>query len=131
MPGDHRGKVGTDNRRNRPSCSGGQHQGGLEAAPGREALLHRIGCVIENEQGSVVGGGAIPTTPHRHRPLPRQHGPERSEGRNHRGVDQGRPVRSVVGHTNGLGDTVSIASNADAAGKSQKRRVEIIVPRRC
>ncbi|GAM02096.1 hypothetical protein SP5_073_00240 [Sphingomonas parapaucimobilis NBRC 15100] len=35
------------------------------------------------------------------------------------------------GTTNGLGDTVSIASNADAAGKSQKRRVEIIVPRRC
>ncbi|MGY4398462.1 type IV/VI secretion system ImpK/VasF family protein [Sphingomonas sp. UYAg733] len=100
----------------------------LEA--GREPLFHRIGRAIEEEQGSVtieghadsdrVGSLQFPDN------MALSQARAETVGKLVR-VDLGDPGRVI---TKGLGETVPIVSNDTAAGKSQNRRVEIIVPRR-
>lgn len=98
--------------------------------PGREALFHRIGRAIEGEQGSVLIEGHADNT--RIGGARFANNTELSEARANtvaaiiRG-DLSDPSRVT---TKGLGDTVPIASNATPEGKSQNRRVEIVVPRR-
>lgn len=98
--------------------------------PGREPLFHRIGRAIEDERGSVVVEGHADNTP-----VATVRFPNNMALSEARAETVGALVRDDLSDparlsTKGLGDTVPIASNADAAGKSQNRRVEIVVPRR-
>jgi len=100
----------------------------LEA--GRDTLFHRIGRAIEGERGGVTIEGHADTAPVR---TPRF--PDNMALSEARAETVGALVRDDLSDpsrvsTKGMGDTVPIASNASAAGKSQNRRVEIVVPRR-
>ena len=97
---------------------------------GREALFHRIGAAIQGEQGSVVIEGHADNDK-----VATVQFPDNMALSEARAETVGRLVRSDLSDparvtTKGLGDTVPIASNDTAAGKSRNRRVEIIVPRR-
>ncbi|WP_260598949.1 type IVB secretion system protein IcmH/DotU [Sphingomonas endolithica] len=100
----------------------------LEA--GREPLFHRIGRAIEEEKGSVTIEGHADSD----RVASLQF-PDNMALSQARAETVGKLVRTDLSDparvtTKGLGETVPIASNDNAAGKSQNRRVEIIVPRR-
>ena len=98
--------------------------------PGREALFHRIGRAIEDEKGSVLVEGHADNNPVHTARFPDNMALSEARadtvGTLLRG-DLSDPARVS---TKGLGDTVPIASNDIAQGKSQNRRVEIVVPRR-
>ena len=98
--------------------------------PGRETLFHRIGRAIEGEKGNVVIEGHADNAP-----VATVRFPDNMALSEARAETVGALVRQDLSDparvsTKGLGDTVPIASNADAAGKSKNRRVEIVVPRR-
>ncbi|MEG3088581.1 type IVB secretion system protein IcmH/DotU [Sphingomonas sp. PB4P5] len=100
----------------------------LEA--GREPLFHRIGRAIEEEQGSVTIEGHADSDR-----VGSLQFPDNMALSQARAETVGKLVRTDLSDparvtTKGLGETVPIASNDNAAGKSQNRRVEIIVPRR-
>ena len=104
--------------------------GSDELEDGREPLFHRIGRAIEDERGSVTIEGHADNAP--------VHTPRFSDNMalsEARAETVGALIRADLSDparvaTKGLGDTVPIASNDDAAGKSRNRRVEIVVPRR-
>ncbi|KQO09536.1 type IVB secretion system protein IcmH/DotU [Sphingomonas sp. Leaf242] len=98
--------------------------------PGREPLFHRIGRAIEDEKGDVLVEGHADSD--RVASLAFPDNMALSQARAETVGDIVRTELSETGRvtTKGLGDTVPIASNDDAAGKSQNRRVEIVVPRR-
>jgi type VI secretion system peptidoglycan-associated protein len=98
--------------------------------PGRDTLFHRIGRAIEGEKGNVVIEGHADNAP-----VATIRFPDNMALSEARAETVGALVRQDLSDparvsTKGLGDTVPIASNAYAAGKSQNRRVEIVVPRR-
>lgn len=104
--------------------------GSDELEPGRETLFHRIGRAIEDEKGGVVIEGHADNTP-----VATVRFPDNMALSEARAETVAKLIRSDLSDPSrvtikGLGDTVPIASNADAAGKSQNRRVEIVVPRR-
>jgi type VI secretion system protein ImpK len=98
--------------------------------PGREALFHRIGRAVEGERGQVTIEG--------HADNDRVSGvrfPDNMALSEARAETVGALIRADLSdasrvQTKGVGETVPIASNESPAGKSQNRRVEIIVPRR-
>ena len=102
----------------------------VELETGREALFHRIGRAIEAEKGGVLIEG--------HADNDRVHTvrfPDNMALSEARAETVGKILRADLSDparvtTKGLGETVPIASNDTAAGKSRNRRVEIIVPRR-
>ena len=104
--------------------------GSDELETGREALFHRIGRAIEAEKGGVLVEG--------HADNDRVHTvrfPDNMALSEARAETVGKILRADLSDparvtTKGLGETVPIASNDTAAGKSRNRRVEIIVPRR-
>lgn len=98
--------------------------------PGREALFHRIGRAIEAERGSVLVEGHADNDR-----VATVRFPDNMALSEARAETVGKLIRADLSDpsrvsTKGLGETVPIASNDTAAGKSQNRRVEIIVPRR-
>jgi type VI secretion system peptidoglycan-associated protein len=100
----------------------------LEA--GREALFHRIGRAIEAEKGSVTIEGHADNDK-----VATVQFPDNMALSEARAQTVGTLIKSDLTDpsrvtTKGMGETVPIASNATAAGKSKNRRVEIIVPRR-
>jgi type VI secretion system protein ImpK len=100
----------------------------LEA--GREPLFHRIGRAIEAEKGSVMIEGHADSDK-----VASLQFPDNMALSQARAETVGKLIESDLSDpgrvsTKGFGDTVPIASNANAAGKSQNRRVEIVVPRR-
>ncbi|WP_394663895.1 type VI secretion system protein TssL, long form [uncultured Sphingomonas sp.] len=104
--------------------------GSDELEPGRETLFHRIGRAIEDEKGGVVIEGHADNTP-----VATVRFPDNMALSEARAETVAKLIRGDLSDPSrvtikGLGDTVPIASNADAAGKSQNRRVEIVVPRR-
>lgn len=104
--------------------------GSDELEPGRDRLFHRIGRAIEEERGTVTIEG--------HADNDRVSGvrfPDNMALSEARAETVGALIRADLSdstrlRTKGLGETVPIASNDTPAGKSQNRRVEIIVPRR-
>jgi type VI secretion system protein ImpK len=100
----------------------------LEA--GREPLFHRIGRAIEAEQGSVVVEGHADSDK-----VSSLQFPDNMALSQARAEKVGALIQSDLSDpgrvsTKGFGDTAPIASNASAEGKSENRRVEIVVPRR-
>jgi len=98
--------------------------------PGREALFHRIGRAIEGEKGSVLIEGHADNDR-----VSTVRFPDNMALSEARAETVGAIVRSDLSDASrvtakGLGESVPIASNDTAEGKSQNRRVEIIVPRR-
>lgn len=104
--------------------------GSDELEPGREALFRRIGQAIEGESGAVTVEGHADSD-------------KVSSVRFGDNLSLSQARADVVGgiirdqlsdpsrvETRGMGEAVPIASNATAEGKSQNRRVEVIVPRR-
>ena len=98
---------------------------------GRAALFTRIGQAIQDEQGSVTVEG--------HADSDKLSGnlqfPDNTALSQARAETVGTIIRAALSDpgrvtTKGMGDTVPIASNDSPAGKSQNRRVEVIVPRR-
>ncbi|UYY57205.1 type VI secretion system protein TssL, long form [Sphingomonas sp. S2-65] len=97
---------------------------------GREPLFRRIGAAIEEEQGSVLIEGHADSD--RVASLTFPDNMALSEAR---AETVGKIIRATLSDasrvtTKGMGETVPLASNDTAAGKSKNRRVEIIVPRR-
>ncbi|MBB4099015.1 type VI secretion system protein ImpK [Sphingomonas kyeonggiensis] len=100
----------------------------LEA--GRETLFRRIGDAIEKEKGAVTIEGHADSDR-----VATLSFPDNMALSQARAETVGTIIRASLSDPNrvttkGLGETVPIASNDTAAGKSKNRRVEIIVPRR-
>ncbi|MDO7843817.1 type IVB secretion system protein IcmH/DotU [Sphingomonas immobilis] len=99
-------------------------------APGREALFQKIGDAVKDEKGTVSIEGHADTDK-LSSASPFQDNMALSQAR---AETVGKIIRTAIGDparvvTKGMGDTVPIAPNSTAAGKSQNRRVEVIVPR--
>ena len=106
-------------------------QSGSEALEdGRRPLFERIGRAIEAEQGGVLVEGHADSDKVSNLKFPDNMA--LSEARAHTIGDILKGTLSDPARvtTKGLGETVPIASNDTTEGKSQNRRVEIIVPRR-
>jgi type VI secretion system protein ImpK len=104
--------------------------GSDELEPGREPLFHRIGRAIEDEKGTVVIEGHADSDK-----VASLQFPDNMALSQARAETVGKIVRGDLSDPGrlsikGFGDTVPIASNGTAEGKSQNRRVEIVVPRR-
>lgn len=104
--------------------------GSDELEDGREALFHRIGRAIEEERGSVLVEGHADNDR-----VATARFPDNMALSEARAETVGRLIRDDLTEparvsTKGLGESVPIAANDDAAGKSRNRRVEIVVPRR-
>ncbi|WP_261300271.1 type IVB secretion system protein IcmH/DotU [Sphingomonas alpina] len=98
--------------------------------PGRETLFHRIGRAVEEERGSVTIEGHADNDK-----VSTVQFPDNMALSEARAETVGALIRSDLTDpsrvtTKGLGETVPIAPNSTADGKSLNRRVEIIVPRR-
>ncbi|MEN3749463.1 type IVB secretion system protein IcmH/DotU [Sphingomonas sp. HF-S3] len=104
--------------------------GSDQLEPGREALFRRIGEAIEREKGGVLIEGHADSD--RVASLSFPDNMALSEARAKTVGDIIRATLSDAGRVTikGMGETVPIASNGSADGKSKNRRVEIIVPRR-
>lgn len=97
---------------------------------GREPLFHRIGRAIEGERGSVLIEGHTDNDRIATAAFPDNTALSEARAQTVAGLiraDLSEPSRVS---TKGMGESVPIASNDSAAGKSQNRRVEVIVPRR-
>jgi type VI secretion system protein ImpK len=97
---------------------------------GRETLFHRIGRAIEKERGAVTIEGHADNDR-----VSTVQFPDNIALSEARAETIGKLIRDDLTDpsrvsTKGLGEAVPIAPNATAAGKSQNRRVEIVVPRR-
>lgn len=97
---------------------------------GREPLFRRIGQAIEDERGSVLIEGHADSDRVSNLSFPDNMALSQARAETVGGI-----IRSTLSDasrvtTKGMGETVPLASNDTAAGKSQNRRVEIIVPRR-
>lgn len=97
---------------------------------GRQALFHRIGRAVEEEQGNVLIEGHADNDR-----VSTVRFPDNMALSEARAETVGTLIRADLSDparvsTKGLGETVPIASNDSAAGKSRNRRVEIVVPRR-
>lgn len=97
---------------------------------GRETLFHRIGRAIEAERGLVLIEGHADNDR-----VATVRFPDNMALSEARAETVGKLIRNDLSDpgrvsTKGLGENVPIASNDTAEGKSQNRRVEIIVPRR-
>ncbi|WP_199193048.1 type IVB secretion system protein IcmH/DotU [Allosphingosinicella deserti] len=97
---------------------------------GREALFRRIGAAIEREKGSVTIEGHADSDRVSNLTFPDNLALSEA-----RAETVGQIIRGTLNDparvsTKGMGETVPLASNGTAEGKSRNRRVEIIVPRR-
>ena len=104
--------------------------GSDELEAGRETLFHRIGRAIEGEKGSVLIEGHADNDR-----VATVRFPDNMALSEARAETVGKLIREDLSDpsrvtTKGLGESVPIASNDTPEGKSQNRRVEIIVPRR-
>jgi type VI secretion system peptidoglycan-associated protein len=104
--------------------------GSDQLEPGREPLFHRIGRAIEAEQGGVVVEGHADSDK-----VASLQFPDNMALSQARAETVGKLIAGDLSDpgrvtTKGFGDTVPIAPNATPEGKSQNRRVEIVVPRR-
>lgn len=104
--------------------------GSDQLEPAREPLFDRIGRAIEDEKGTVVVEGHADSDK-----VASLQFPDNMALSQARAETVGKIIRSDLSDpgrvtTRGFGDTVPIASNATADGKSRNRRVEIVVPRR-
>ncbi|MDE8653714.1 type IVB secretion system protein IcmH/DotU [Novosphingobium album (ex Liu et al. 2023)] len=104
--------------------------GSDKLVPGREALFQRIGRAIEEEAGGVTIEGHADSDKITGLAFPDNTALSRARA---------QTVADIVGsqlsdarriRVEGFGDSRPIASNDTADGKSQNRRVEIVVPRR-
>jgi type VI secretion system protein ImpK len=106
-------------------------QSGSDALePGREALFRRIGAAVEGESGTVTIEGHADSDR-----VSSLQFPDNMSLSQARADVVGNIIRSELSDgsrvvTRGMGESVPIASNDTAEGKSQNRRVEVIVPRR-
>ena len=98
--------------------------------PGREALFRRIGQAIEGESGSVLVEGHADSDRVASLQFPDNLSLSQARADVVGGIIRGALSDQSRVETRGMGDSVAIASNDTAEGKSQNRRVEVIVPRR-
>ena len=104
--------------------------GSEQLESGREALFRRIGRAVEEEPGAVTIEGHADNDQISNLTFPDNTALSRARA---------QTVADIIGdeltnpgriRVEGYGDSRPIASNDTAEGKSQNRRVEIIVPRR-
>ncbi len=103
--------------------------GSDQLEPGREALFHRIGRAIEAEKGSVTVEGHADSDKVSSLAFPDNVALSQARAETVGKLlkaDLSDPTRVTQ---TGMGDTVPIAGNDTPEGKSQNRRVEVIVPR--
>jgi type VI secretion system protein ImpK len=100
----------------------------LEA--GRETLFRRIGEAIEKEKGNVLVEGHADSDRVANLSFPDNMALSQARAETVAAIVRGTLSDPSRVSAKGMGETVPIASNATASGKSRNRRVEIIVPRR-
>jgi type VI secretion system protein ImpK len=106
-------------------------QSGSEALEdGRRPLFERIGAAIEEEQGSVLVEGHADSDQVSNLKFPDNMALSQARAETISAILRGVLSDPSRVTQKGMGETVPIASNDTAEGKSQNRRVEIIVPRR-
>ena len=99
----------------------------LEA--GREALFQRIGKAIEDEKGSVLVEGHADSDKVSSLQFPDNMALSQARAETVAAIIRTQLSDASRVTNKGMGDTVPIASNDTAEGKSKNRRVEVIVPR--
>ncbi|HEX8554225.1 MAG TPA: type IVB secretion system protein IcmH/DotU [Sphingomonas sp.] len=97
---------------------------------GREDLFRRIGNAIEKEQGSVTIEGHADSDKIASLAFPDNMALSQARADTVASIIRGTLSNASRVSAKGMGETVPIASNDTSAGKTQNRRVEVIVPRR-
>lgn len=97
---------------------------------GRRPLFERIGAAIQEEQGSVLVEGHADSDQVSNLKFPDNMALSQARAETIAAILRGTLSDPSRVTQKGMGETVPIASNDTAEGKSQNRRVEIIVPRR-
>jgi type VI secretion system protein ImpK len=97
--------------------------------PGREALFDRIGKAIETERGPVTVEGHADSDRVSSLRFPDNMALSEARAGTVAGILRRNLSNPERVSTKGFGDSHPIASNATAAGKSQNRRVEVVLQR--
>ena len=97
--------------------------------PGREALFQRIGKAIETQKGTVTVEGHTDSDKIASLAFPDNTALSQARADRVSSIIKGQLTDGSRVIDKGMGDGTPIASNDTPAGKSQNRRVEVIVPR--
>lgn len=104
--------------------------GSDQLEPGRQDLFRRIGQAIEKEQGAVTVEGHADSDRIASLAFPDNMALSQARADTVGGIIRATLSDGSRVTAKGMGETVPIASNDTAEGKTQNRRVEVIVPRR-
>lgn len=104
--------------------------GSDELEPGRAALFRRIGAAVDKELGPVRVEGHADSDRPSGVTFPDNNALSAARAETVAAIIRGELADGGRVGAEGMGDSVPIASNADAAGKALNRRVEIVLERR-
>ena len=105
-------------------------QSGSDALePGREDFFRKIGQAIQDQPGAVTIEGHADSDKIASLAFPDNMALSQARADKVGAIIKGQLTDASRVTAKGMGDSVPIASNDTAAGKSQNRRVEVIVPR--
>ena len=103
--------------------------GSDQLEPGREALFQQIGKAIQDEKGSVLIEGHADSDKVKTLQFPDNMALSQARAEAVAAIIRTQLSDASRVTQKGMGDTVPIASNSTAEGKTKNRRVEVIVPR--
>ena len=98
--------------------------------PGHEALFQRIGAAVETQQGAIKVEGDADSDKVASLSFPDNIALSKARADTVAAIIKGKLTDPTRLSSVGLGDSQPIASNDTAAGKSQNRRVEVVIPRK-
>jgi type VI secretion system peptidoglycan-associated protein len=104
--------------------------GSAELDPGKQSLFERIGAAIESQPGPVGVEGFTDSDKVATLTFPDNMALSKARAETVAAIIRAKLTDPTRVTTTGLGESEPIASNDTAAGKSQNRRVEVIVQRR-
>lgn len=104
--------------------------GSDQLEPGKRDLFVRIGDAIEKEKGAVTIEGHADSDRIASLQFPDNQALSQARAETVATIIRSRLADAARVTSKGMGETVPIASNDTAEGKSKNRRVEVIVPRR-
>jgi type VI secretion system peptidoglycan-associated protein len=103
--------------------------GSDQLEPGRQSLFERIGAAVQTQPGSVRVEGFTDSDKVSSVAFPDNFALSKARADAVAAIIKGKLTDPGRVASDGLGDSQPLASNDTAAGKSQNRRVEVLVPR--